>query len=294
MRITEGMLHDRALRDLSTNLDALSRSQEQVSTTRRLNRPSDDPAAVRSVVNLKDGLAEIEQYLRNADAASRGLSAADTALGSAGDDMQRVRELALQAANGTLTASDRATIADEVEQLTAHLAQLAGTKVGDAYIFSGFRTDRAPYAIPASGSAAVGGYQGDGGAILGRIAPNVTMPTNITGDVAFGPAFAALQQLDTELRAGTAPSAATMTGLDAGLAALVAGRATVGARANRLEVTQSGLQDSEVATKKLISDLQDADMTEVISELSQRQTTYQAALQVNGRILQQSLIDVLR
>lgn len=294
MRITEGMLHDIALHDLNANMEAMARSQEQVSTTRRLNRPSDDPADVRAVINAQDTLSGIDQYLRNIDTAQRWTSAADTALGSATDDMQRVRELTVEAGNGTLSAADRASIAEEVEQLTGHLAQLASTQVGSAYIFSGLRSGTAPYAAPAAGTATVGAYQGDAGAVQARISPGTTVQTNLTADTVFGPAFAALQQLDADLRAGNAPSAATSSAIDAGLNAIVDGRTQIGARSNRLDATQESLKDAELSTKSLVSQLQDADMAQVISDFSQRQVVYQSSLTVSAKILQQSLLDVLR
>jgi flagellar hook-associated protein 3 FlgL len=90
-------------------------------------------------VGLNDTLAQLNQYLRNIDMATSKVSAMDTALASAGDLIQRANELAIEGANGTLDASQRQAIAAEVSQLTEAMAQDAGAKVGDEYIFSGFR-----------------------------------------------------------------------------------------------------------------------------------------------------------
>lgn len=288
MRVTNSMLRDAALRSLSANVNALARIHEQVSTTKRLNRPSDDPAQVREAVKLRDGLAELEQFVRNIDTAGRTLTAAETAIGTAGEAIQRARELAIQGANDTVSASDRQAMAQEIEQIAGQLVQLAGTKLADSYIFSGFRTDLPPYTAP------TGAYQGDAGAIMARIAPGTTVQVNLPGDQLFGPALAALVQLQAELTAGTRVSSGTIAALDAGQAVLLAGRATIGARQNRLDGTKAELEQATLAGTKLLSELEDADLTAAISALSERQATYEAALRVNARILQRTLIDELR
>ncbi len=294
MRITNRMLHERALGSLKTNVAALARVQEQVASTRRLVRPSDDPADVRSAVKARDGLAEMEQFVRNITTAQRSVDAADVALGAAGEIAQRARELAIQGANGTLSASDRQTMALEVEQLARQLVGHAGAKVGDQYLFSGFQTDNPPYVEAPPGSALVGAYQGDAGTIVTRIAAGTTMTVNLTADAVFEPALDALAALHAELAAGSPVSAGTIALLDTGQSVLLAGRAQVGARANRLEQTRTTLEDNILAGRRLLSDLEDVDLIEAITELNQRQAVYQAALEVNARIIQPTLLDHLR
>ncbi|MBA3876311.1 MAG: flagellar hook-associated protein 3 [Anaerolinea sp.] len=294
MRITNRMLHDRALANLGRNLEALARVQEQVSTTKRLLRPSDSPIDVRLAVKASDAKAEIAQYQRNVAAATRATSAADTALGSAGDLVQRARELAIQAANGTLSAQDRQSIALEVEELTRQLVGTAAARIGDGYLFSGYMTDTAPYAPPPPGSAAVGPYLGDSGTILIRVGPTAQIGVNVTADAVFGPAFAALGQLHAELIGGGPVSGATIALLDGGQNALLTGRSVLGARQNRLEAEAGTLEELTLASQRLLSELVDVDLTEAITELAQREAVYQAALEVNARILQPSLIDRLR
>ena len=294
MRITDRMLHDRALGSLNTNVAALARIQEQVASTKRLVRPSDDPADVRSAVKARDGLGEMEQFLRNITTAQRSVDASDTALASAGEAIQRARELAVQGANGTLSASDRQTMALEVEQLARQLVTHAGAKAGDQYLFSGFQTGSAPYVEAPPGSAAVSAYGGDAGVVVARIAPGTTMTLNVTADTVFQPALDALAQMHAELVAGTPVSGGTIALLDTGQSALLAGRAQIGARANRLSEAQTTLEDNVLSARRLLSDLEDVDLAAAITELSQRMAVYQAALEVNAKIIQPSLLDHLR
>lgn len=288
MRITDRMLHDGAVRELQANVGRLAVSQEQVATTRRLNRPSDDPSQVRTAVKLRESMAELDQYVRNIDTADETLAGSDAALKASGEIMQRARELAVQGANDTLSGTDRNSIAIEVNQLIEGLLQQTRAKSSDSYLFSGFRTDIAPYA------SAAGPYLGDAGAIDARIAPGAALQLNVTANVAFAPALAALTKLQGELTSGARVSGATLTALDGGLDAIIAARGTIGARQNRLEATRSYLGESIFAAQKLLSGLEDADMAKVISDLASREASYEAALKVNARVMSTTLLDFLR
>ena len=287
MRITNSMLSTRALRDLQVNYAGLAKVQEQVGTARKLNRASDDPAQARVAIKVRDTLNALSQHLRNIDTADRATSTAETALASADDVLVRLKELAIQGANDTLGATDRAAIAKEVAQLADTLVGLANTRNGEDYVFSGQRTRTPAYA--SAGAA----YAVDTNPLNARVAPGVTVATNVTGDVAFGPALAAVVQLQADLAAGNRPAPGTLTALDTGLDALLAARTQIGAVVNRLDSTRTFVESSQYASTKLLSDLEDADMAEVISSAAQRQTVYEAALSVNAKILRRSLVDEL-
>ena len=185
-------------------------------------------------------------------------------------------------------------MAIEIEGLTRQIVMLAGTKLGDRYVFSGFRTDVEPYAPPAAGTADAGPYLGDSGAILARVAPGMSIQVNVTADTAFGPALAALKQLHDELTAGTQVSGTTLTALDDALDSVITARSVLGTRANRLEATRESLSGIQFAGRRLLSELEDADLTEAVTELRERESVYHAALAATARILGETLFDHLR
>ena len=292
MRVTETMLHDRTITALQANQVAQQKAFEQVSTSKRINRPSDDPADARSAVKVRDYLAELQQYLRNIDQAKTQVSAMDTAIGSASDLMQRANELAIQGANGTLGADDRAAISQEVDQLIEAMANDASAKVGDQYVFSGFKMDKAPYEVVSPGT--VGTYQGDHGVIAARVGSNATIQTNLPGDHVFQTALDALRQLQTDLKSGAAVAQSTIGQIGDGLQPLSTARASIGARANRLDEVATSQTAVVTSSQDLLSQLEDVDMAKAITDLTQRQTTYQASLGVAAKVLQTSLIDYLK
>jgi flagellar hook-associated protein 3 FlgL len=292
MRVTQSMLYANANSSLARDLTALQSATEKVSSGKQLNKPSDNPADVRSSVGMNDTLSQLNQYLRNIDNATSKVGAMDTALSSAGDLIQRANELAIQGANGTLDAGQRQAIAAEVSQLTEAMASDASAKVGDEYIFSGFRVDRAPFQV--TGPGQVGAYQGDQGVMIARVGQASTMQINLSGDAVFQPALTALTQLQTDLNSGQPVQQTTIAQISAALQNLLQARATVGARANRLDDAKTSQGALVTSNTALLSQLEDADMPSAITEMMKRQTTYQATLAVTAKVMQTSLIDYLR
>jgi flagellar hook-associated protein 3 FlgL len=292
MRVTQSMIYDAANGSLSSQLAGLQAVTEKIGSSKQLNRPSDDPAAVRAALGLDDTLSELNQYVRNIGNASSTLSAMDTALGSAGDLIQRANELAIQGANGTLSAGDRQAIAAEVSQLTEAMAQDASAKVGDNYVFSGYKVDRPPFQVMGPGQ--IGPYQGDHGEVVARIGPSSTMQVSMSGDTVFQPAISALTQLQADLNSGQPVQQSTIAQISSALQTLSTSQATVGARENRLSEAQSAQQDMITSNQAMLSQLEDVNMPAAITELTQRQTTYQASLAVTAKVMQTSLIDYLR
>jgi flagellar hook-associated protein 3 FlgL len=291
MRVTESMMFNAANSSLANEMTAIQNTTEQIASSKKLNKPSDNPADVRTAIGLNDTLAQLNQYGRNIDSATRTLSAMDMALSSAGDLLQRANELAIQGANGTLSASDRQAIGAEVSQLTEAMAQTAGAKVGDDYIFSGFKVGQEPYQVVGPGQ--VGAYLGDHGVSIARIGPASTMQVSLSGDAVFGPAIAAMTQLQTDLAGGQPVQQSTISQLSDALSSLTQAQATVGARENRLSAASTSQQDLITSNQAMLSSLEDVNMPAAITELTQRQTTYQASLAITAKVMQTNLISYL-
>ena len=292
MRVSESMLYSSANTSLAKQMATMQNLTEEVSASKKLLRPSDNPADVRTAVGLYDTLAQLNQFGRNIDTATSKLSAMDGALSSAGELIQRANELAVEGANGTLSPSDRKSMGTEVSQLTEAMAQAANAKVGNSYIFSGFKTDTPAYQV--TGPGQVGAYQGDNGVVIARVGPSSTMQISMAGNSVFQSGIDALTQLQTDLSGGQAVQASTITQISNALQDLSQAQATVGARENRMTDAQNTQQNLVTSNQALLSGLQDVNMPAAITALTQAQTTYQASLAVTAKVMQTSLIDYLR
>lgn len=290
MRITQGMITDTTLRNLSANLARLEQFSNALTSGKRISKPSDDPVGVASAMGHHAALEQLDQHLKNIDSARGWLDTTDTALGSAGDALQRARELAVAAANDTTSAADRLAIKAEIDQLSEHVVQIANATHADQYIFAGAKTTTAAYVTGTPPT-----YQGDSTLIQREIAPGASITVNVVGQTTFDPIFAALGSLSAALAANDSTSIqAAESSLDGAHTTLLTTRAQVGARVNRLQAQSDRLTATQVSVTELLSKVEDTDYTATLSNFSTAQTVYKAALEVGARSLQPSLMDYLR
>ncbi|MBM6619044.1 flagellar hook-associated protein FlgL [Bacillus suaedaesalsae] len=147
MRVTQSMLSNNMLRNLSTSYDRLGKYQDQLATGKKINRPSDDPVVAMKGMNYRTDLTEVEQFQRNVSEAYSWMENTDSAYDKATSALQRIRELVIQASNDTYEGSQRESIAVEIKELTEHIETIANTKMGNKYIFNGSNTTSAPISL---------------------------------------------------------------------------------------------------------------------------------------------------
>ncbi|MEX1199980.1 MAG: flagellar hook-associated protein FlgL [Methylophaga sp.] len=180
MRISTNQIFDQSLAAMLNQQAALAQTQNQVSTGKRILNPSDDPAGSVQALNLQRELSLTEQYGANATAATNKLQGEESALKSAADILQRVRELAVQGLNDSNTQQDRKAIAVEINQLNEQLFSLANTRDSNGdYLFSGFASNTQPY------ETIFGAYQGDEGQRNLKVGAGVLVETNDPGSAVF-------------------------------------------------------------------------------------------------------------
>ena len=196
------------LQDLNSGLNKTS---EQVSTGKRVNRPSDDPVAAARILKLDQELGRVSTYQRNAQLADNRLKQQESTLGSAIDVIQRVRELTVQAGSGSLSANDRQSIASELKERLGQLANIANTQdASGEYIFSGFQGNQEAFAKNVSGDWV---YQGDEGQRMLEIDEGVTVPISDHGKGIFVDVASANPTFFAEASRGNASSAQISTGM---------------------------------------------------------------------------------
>lgn len=145
MRVTQGMITEAFMRNLSYNLKRLGEKQDMLSSGKRVRLPSDDPVSAALAIRLRESLEAVDQYTRNAEDALTWMKNSETALSNTNDILQRIRELVVKAANATNTADDRAKIFDEISQLKEQTLQEANASYNQRYLFGGFHSDKAPF-----------------------------------------------------------------------------------------------------------------------------------------------------
>lgn len=160
LRITQSMLFARALNDIRKSSRGIIRVQEHVASGRRINRPSDDPAAILRLLSINAELLDFKHLLDNTHLAKGILDTGASALEEGSTAMSRLKELLVQAANGTVSPGDRKIIGFEVEQLLNHMVGIANSKRGNSYLFGGTRTETPPFRLVSDGGGTRVVYDG--------------------------------------------------------------------------------------------------------------------------------------
>ncbi len=143
MRVTNSMMISDMLWYANKNLEGMNRYQNQLSSGKRVEKPSDDPVAVTSILKYKTDISTAKQYQDNVGEALSWLQVSESSLDDVKEVLQRVRELSIQAANSaTNTVEDTQKTASEIEQLKNELITLGNSTYAGKYIFSGFNTDK--------------------------------------------------------------------------------------------------------------------------------------------------------
>ena len=178
MRIATTTLYDRGLAAINTAQSALSISQQQVSTGKRVNTAADDPIAATEILRTTSNLANNAQYISNQDAANAQLATTDSTLGQVTDLLQTVRTTLVSANNSALSDSDRAALSADLKSRLDSLVALANTKDGNGnYLFGGYRSNTTPFA---NNGASVT-YAGDDGGRSIQVSPTRQIAVSESG-----------------------------------------------------------------------------------------------------------------
>lgn len=312
MRITNNMLISNMMLNLSTNLSKTQKYQNQLATGKKISLPSDDPIVASKALKLRTDVAEVQQYKRNTDDATSWMEITEATMGQITDVMQRMREITVQAANGTNSGDDVAKIEAEASQLRAQLVQLSNATFAGRYVFSGYKTDKpllnddGTFNIDITNNEKIRFEIGIGDDI------NVNVPGSdlfnggadaTAGDPTAIPPIAAdkssfVDTFDQVITAMNTDDKAALSNLldniDTQMGNLLRVRAGLGARMNRVELTANRLEDDNVNFTKLMSKNEDVDIAEAIMNLRNELSVYEASLSTGAKVIQPSLVDFLR
>lgn len=300
MRITNKMIKMSSLNSLTANLKRLNDLQEKLSSGKNVVRPSDNPVLTTRAMDLTRSLKEMEQYTRNVEDSISWLNLTDSALNDLTAIFHRVRELATRGASESVPEYSRKAIAMEVDQLIDQVIAIGNTTYGGRYIFAGYKTvgSEKPFVRGKP-------HNGDGGLIKREISPGVEIAVNVTGKEVFTDSgifdetnigAGVLNDLKVALETGDTDtiSQQILGRLDQALDKVLEVRARVGARVNRLELMKNRWVEGKINYTQLLSEFQDIDVAEVVTQLKTEENVYQTALAAIARTIQPSLINYLQ
>jgi flagellar hook-associated protein 3 FlgL len=295
-RVPDAQIYDLLQRRSGRLQVTLESLQEQIATGRKLLEPQQNPLDSAQVVRHESDLAALSQYRESSRFGSDILGAQDEALQDAKNIIVRAEEIATQQASD-LNATERQAAIEEVHALLEALTTDGNAELGGRRLFGGMVLNGAPpFADPnGAGYTAATAYSGTVQEFYAKIGSSSSERVRLStrGDQVFGSALVALEALETALRTN-GNVAGTLAGLATGRDALIAERASVGARQAQLQERTSQVSGTTIRVQSSLAHIRDADAIAVVSQLTQTQQALQAVLAAGARVAQTSLVDLLR
>lgn len=293
MRITQGITYSTYVNDIMRRQESIFNTQRQLSTGKRVNTTSDDPVAAGDILTSRTMLSSLDQYDRNIDSGLAYLSTAEKALNDAKDVITGIQELAVSSASGTVDPATRKNAAIAVNSLFDRLVGLGNTNSGDRYIFSGYKTTTVAF-------ASNGAYQGDTNKYQIKIGAGTNITVGVNGGEVFKGAgggtdiFQTITDLVTALNGNnTAGIQTAISNLDTAFNQVSNSVADIGGKVSRLEGTRQDISTFKVDLNTTISNLEDADIAKIVSELKLGQSALDAALSSSGKVMSQNIFNYL-
>ena len=307
MRIATFNAFENVVSNLQTRQRGLQLSQEQLTSGKRVAKPSDDPVAAARAERSLVEVTRAEAHQRALEASRTATQLTESALGDAGELVQQAREMLLAAGNPSYSDGERNMLVQSLRGLRAQLLSVANRADGAGnYLFGGQGASSPPF-VDAPGGVSYNGQAGDT-----KVASNESLTTSLDGGftwleapaaVTGDPPLSLFNVLDTAITnlsaAGvTDPQVATavhdgLRDIDAFHNHLLGVRARSGEALNRMDSVELRIADNKLAAQTERSTAEDLDMVQAISEFQNRQTGYDAALKAYSLVQRMSLINYI-
>ena len=307
MKISTSALFDRATQQMSNVQSSLAKSQTQLASGKQIVSPSDAPNQAASIQRLQSVINRQDSYANTLSSVKTRLQGEETALKSVSDLLLRVKEISVQAATDTLSATDRQTLVVEMVGLRDQILSLANAQdsMGN-YFFAGSRVSQPAFAPDASGALA---YQGDQTRMRVSVGDQRSVQINRSGSDAFVRVvrtdatgaksgvgfFQSLDELTAAVhksdRGGMQRGIGEMDTLQSGMSLAMA---EVGTDMNVVDAQTSVLDETRLTMKTTLSSIKDLDYAEAITQMNKQMLALEAAQSSFGKISKLSLFDYIR
>ncbi len=294
-KVTLETLVNTTLKKVNSSTSRMQQLQEQISSGKKINRPSDGPAAARRILSLNTENHKLEQYSSNIQKATEDLAENERVLINVEEHITRLRELTTQGNNDTNGPVERKTISIDINAILESLLQEANTKSSERYTFAGTKTTTKPFTATYGANNKITDvtYNGNQGKIEYRVGPGATVQINQTGEEAFVDTqlFTTIISIRDNFENGVKSS-----GLDelndahGSITGLVA---KAGSVAKTLELTENRIEDAKLSIANSLGETEGADLTEVILKLKEQENIFQATLASSTLIFSTSILDYL-
>jgi flagellar hook-associated protein 3 FlgL len=271
---------------------AQNNAAQELSTGRRVNLPSDNPAAEATMIDENSQSAAIDQYTASSDSLTDVLNTANSTLDSVTTLLQRAVSLGVEGANGTNNQTDLNSIAAEVSGIQSQVIALANTSYAGHYLFAGTSTGNVPYVADAIDPTQID-YVGNDQQNHVQIGTGLSVASNLPGSSIFSQSgtnvFDALQSLVTALQSGDSSSIATAeASVSDSLNAVDTAQVFYGNTVDELTTNETYLSQEKLNITTYQNTLVASDTAEAATDVTQAETVLNATIAAAAQINQQA------
>jgi len=283
-------LYSGVVSGLNLNDQQQQKALQELGTGRRVNAPSDDPAATAAVINIHYQNAQNDLFTQNITTLQGKLQTADSVLNSVTTALTQAITLGVQAGDGTLSAANRATLATQIQNLTQQVLTSANTSYQGNYIFSGTNSGTPAYSgtMTYQGSASTNKVEIESGQSITVGLPGSQIFSNPAGDV-----FGSLANLSAAVQSGNGISTA-VTQLKSALDQVGSQRTFYGSQLQQLDSAQSFLATDKIQLASQENTMVGIDLAQAETDVQKSLTQRSALLAAGGKIQTTSLMDYLK
>jgi flagellar hook-associated protein 3 FlgL len=318
MRATLGTTYRTLQSQINQLGNHLNELRQIAASGKKLNKPSDDPSAVRPVLNSQALLRANDRYQKTMGTALDRYNNLEDHFNHMENLLTSAYETTVASLDGAYTAEDRINLANTISQIKDELLDVANSKYDGKYIFAGFEEQTTPFTVnptydpltydPANSLTWPVQYRGDNNTFSLEISPGETVKVGISGsDLFLGDAdndgavdagrydiFATLTRIEDAMRTND-PAAiqGELDNLQKGTDQIRIEHGKIGNNTAKVERAMDNMQDAQISLQETLSRYQDADMIEAITNMTQQENAFEAALQVAAQVSQLSILDYL-
>jgi flagellar hook-associated protein 3 FlgL len=272
----------------------------ELSSGLRVASLSDGPVAVAQSTLLGSSIAKDDTFVQTASSESSRMQVTDSTLGEVVTQITSALSTAVRGNNGTLNASDLASVAQALSGIRDQVLSLANTSYQGQYLFGGSQGSAPPFTLDTSTNPATAVYNGDSSVQSVETPNGQKIQVNLPGSAVFGAAgsgvLGALNQLISDFSGGATTAALTTdtNALTTSLGQLSSQRSTLDSALSRLQATSTSTQTEESQLKVAQSSLVSADPAAVATQLSQAEVQHQALLSVINALGSSNLFSLMK
>ncbi len=297
MRITQNYSIQSILDRINNTRSRIYQLQSNLATGRRVNKISDDPEKIDTLLRYKNALKTNQLYQRNIENALEFMAWTSQALDDALNIVSSAKEIALKAGN-ILNDEEWSALSGQINQLLKELVDIGNTRFKDRYVFGGSYPSQQPFVLSSDESQVIVNPQGVGGKLRVEYGKSQIDTYNVSGEEAFLKDVNIFQTLIDLRNAFVNKDTNTVLGLmdkiDQSLNQLATTNGNLGAKMNRFDVYLQQYQTLEIKLQEYQSKIEDTDVAKAISDLQMAETGLTTALQVLARTLNISLVDFMK